>query len=50
MPKKRSGSKETKEDSNNAVTVGYEAQLWKMADALRGGMNAAAKSCALVTA
>ena len=29
-----------KRDSNGA-TVGYEAELWRMADALRGGMDAA---------
>jgi type I restriction enzyme M protein len=27
--------------SGNGATVGYEAQLWQMADALRGGMDAA---------
>lgn len=27
--------------NNNGANVGYEAQLWKMADALRGGMDAA---------
>ncbi|MBC7085451.1 MAG: SAM-dependent DNA methyltransferase [Methanomethylovorans sp.] len=27
--------------SNNGTTVGYEAQLWQMADALRGSMDAA---------
>ena len=25
----------------NSATVGYEAQLWQMADALRGSMDAA---------
>lgn len=25
----------------SGATVGYEAQLWQMADALRGGMDAA---------
>jgi type I restriction enzyme M protein len=25
----------------SAATVGYEAQLWQMADALRGSMDAA---------
>jgi type I restriction enzyme M protein len=29
------------EKNNNGATVGYEAHLWKMADALRGGMDAA---------
>jgi type I restriction enzyme M protein len=27
--------------TSSAATVGYEAQLWKMADALRGSMDAA---------
>ena len=27
--------------STSAATVGYEAQLWQMADALRGSMDAA---------
>ena len=27
--------------SNNGATVGYEAELWQMADALRGSMDAA---------
>lgn len=35
-PRKNSGSK-----TNNGATVGYEAQLWQMADALRGSMDAA---------
>jgi type I restriction enzyme M protein len=26
---------------NNHATVGYEARLWQMADALRGSMDAA---------
>jgi len=26
---------------NDGATVGYEAQLWQMADALRGSMDAA---------
>ena len=26
---------------NSGATVGYEAQLWQMADALRGSMDAA---------
>src|SRR5690348_2014268 len=28
-------------EGTNGATVGYEAQLWQMADALRGGMDAA---------
>ena len=27
--------------NNNGATVGYEQQLWQMADALRGSMDAA---------
>jgi type I restriction enzyme M protein len=27
--------------ANSGATIGYEAQLWRMADALRGGMDAA---------
>ena len=30
-----------KKNDNSAATVGYEAQLWQMADALRGSMDAA---------
>jgi type I restriction enzyme M protein len=36
MPKKTNGKKAT-----NGATVGHEAQLWQMADALRGSMDAA---------
>jgi type I restriction enzyme M protein len=36
---KRSGSKAA-EAGKNGATVGYEAQLWQMADALRGSMDA----------
>ena len=39
MPKKTKGQVMTA--SSNAATVGYEAQLWQMADALRGSMDAA---------
>ncbi|HDK03341.1 MAG TPA: SAM-dependent DNA methyltransferase, partial [Gammaproteobacteria bacterium] len=35
----RAGKKAPKND--NGATVGYEAQLWQMADALRGSMDAA---------
>jgi len=35
---KRSGT--AKSSSTNGATVGYEAQLWKMADALRNNMDA----------
>ncbi len=33
--------KDAKAATNGGATVGYEAQLWKMADALRGSMDAA---------
>src|SRR3970282_1028231 len=33
--------KSTKQKTNNGSNVGYEAQLWQMADALRGSMDAA---------
>jgi type I restriction enzyme M protein len=36
MPKRRKAA-----DKSNGATVGYEAQLWQMADALRGSMDAA---------
>lgn len=35
----RAGKKSPKND--NGATVGYEAQLWQMVDALRGSMDAA---------
>src|SRR5260370_18216972 len=38
MPKPRKNSSAT---TNAAATVGYEAELWQMADALRGSMDAA---------
>jgi type I restriction-modification system DNA methylase subunit len=38
MAKAKSRSSATK---NNGATVGYEAQLWQMADTLRGSMDAA---------
>ena len=31
----------TGSNSSSGATVGYEAQLWAMADALRGSMDAA---------
>ena len=34
-------SKKSKNTEQSAATVGYEAQLWQMADALRGSMDAA---------
>jgi type I restriction enzyme M protein len=33
--------KSAKQKNNNGANVGYEAQLWQMADALRGSMDAA---------
>jgi type I restriction enzyme M protein len=39
MAKSRNNARATK--SNGGATVGYEAQLWQMADALRGSMDAA---------
>ncbi len=40
MARKRANSRENT-DNRNGATVGYEAQLWQMADALRGSMDAA---------
>jgi type I restriction enzyme M protein len=39
VAKKKGGGASTRRD--DGVTVGYEAQLWQMADALRGSMDAA---------
>ena len=39
MPKARQNAPQRKGDT--AATLGYEAQLWQMADALRGSMDAA---------
>ena len=33
--------KKTNQKTNNGANVGYEAELWRMADALRGSMDAA---------
>ena len=38
MAKRKNQAAETE---TSAATVGYEAQLWQMADALRGSMDAA---------
>ena len=38
MPKPKKNSAAA---TNGDATVGYEAQLWQMADALRGSMDAA---------
>jgi type I restriction enzyme M protein len=35
------GRKRSAKTKENGATIGYEAQLWKMADALRGNMDAA---------
>ena len=37
MPKQKS----TINGKGNSASIGYETQLWQMADALRGGMDAA---------
>lgn len=34
-------AKTKKESKGNGANVGYEAELWQMADALRGSMDAA---------
>src|SRR5206468_12608204 len=34
-------AKATKRSNGTSATVGYEADLWRMADALRGSMDAA---------
>jgi type I restriction enzyme M protein len=34
-------AKQKSSKSSNGATVGYEQQLWQMADALRGSMDAA---------
>jgi type I restriction enzyme M protein len=39
--KNRAGKAETGRKDGNGATIGYEAQLWQMADALRGSMDAA---------
>src|SRR5690554_1035547 len=42
MPvKKKSAKKETAPRKSNGANVGYEAELWRMADALRGQIDAA---------
>ena len=33
--------KKANQKTNNGANVGYEAELWRMADALRGSMDAA---------
>jgi type I restriction enzyme M protein len=39
MPKTK--KKGAKAGNSTAANIGYEAQLWQMADALRGSMDAA---------
>jgi len=42
MAKARATRRRTKKDSSsNGATLGFEAQLWQAADALRGSMDAA---------
>ncbi len=42
MTARKTRAKKTPEaKSESAANVGYEAQLWQMADALRGSMDAA---------
>jgi type I restriction enzyme M protein len=40
-PPRRTPSNSDAKPNRNGATVGYEAQLWQMADALRGSMDAA---------
>jgi len=40
-PRKKKVAKKKTKTQNNGATVGYETQLWQMADALRGSMDAA---------
>ncbi len=40
-PRKANSSKNSASPTSNGATVGYEAELWRMADALRGSMDAA---------
>src|ERR1700726_310852 len=40
-PPRRTLSNSDAKPNRNGATVGYEAQLWQMADALRGSMDAA---------
>ena len=41
MPKDRSRKKKSPTPDNSGATTGYESELWAMADALRGSMDAA---------
>ena len=38
---KESKTNSGKQSKTNSATTGYEAELWQMADALRGSMDAA---------
>jgi type I restriction enzyme M protein len=40
-PPRKTPSNNDAKPNRNGATVGYEAQLWQMADALRGSMDAA---------
>ncbi len=40
-PPRRTPSTKDAKPNRNGATTGYEAQLWQMADALRGSMDAA---------
>jgi type I restriction enzyme M protein len=40
-PRNAAENAEANAEANNGATFGYEAELWKMADALRGSMDAA---------
>jgi hypothetical protein len=40
--------KPTRQKTNNGANVGYEAELWQMADALRGSMDAAVDKYAVL--
>ena len=39
--RRRANTKPTTESSGNSASTGYESDLWRMADALRGSMDAA---------
>ena len=41
VPKSRNAKRNAAARDTTAANVGYEAQLWQMADALRGSMDAA---------
>lgn len=37
--------KKNLQSAQSGATVGYQAELWRMADALRGGSDAAERQC-----